>query len=159
MEGNHGLVVVYCIAIAQAGERQCAEVGGMDVGLGSMVEGDTEAVVAAVQDHCFVFGLDDIHQYWKEDNHLAVGDPREKAFAPLRTIFETPRKIERLWLAIVQRAAGRLGCSSSEIFLAAEKLQIYSRMPHLFDRRMHGRNCLGRDSYPAGPHNLPCPAT
>ena len=62
MEGNPDLVVVYCTAMARAGERQCAEVGGTDVGLGSMVEGDTEAAVAAVQDHCFVY---DIHRYWK----------------------------------------------------------------------------------------------
>ena len=130
----------------------------MDVDSGSMVGEDTEAAVAAVQDHCFVFVFHDIHPYWKEDDHLAGGDPLEKVFAPLRTIFGTPRRIERLWFAFSRKAAGRLGRSSSEIFLAVEKLQIYLRMPHLFDRRMHGRNCLGEDSYPAGPHNLPCPA-
>lgn len=70
MADIHDSVVVYCIAIAQAGERQYAEVGGMDVDLGSVVGGDTEAAVAAVQDHCFVFvAFHDIHPYWKEDGH------------------------------------------------------------------------------------------
>lgn len=152
-------MAVYCIAIALAGERQCAEVEDMDVDWGSMVEADTEAAVAAVQDHYFVSGLDNIHSYWREDSRSIVGDPLEKAFAPLRTIFETPRRIERSWFAIVQQAAERLGCSWSEIFLGAEKLQIYSRKPHLFDRRMHGHSCLDGCSYPAGPHNLPYLAT
>lgn len=131
----------------------------MDVGLGSMAEADTEAAVAAVQDHYFVSGLDNTHSYLREDSHLIVGDPLEKAFAPLQTRFETLRRIERLKFAFVQREIGRLGCSSSETFLAAEKLQICSRMQHLFDRRMHGRNCSAEQSYPAGRHNLPCLAT
>lgn len=128
----------------------------MDVGLGLMAEADTEAAVAAVQDHYFVSGLDNTHSYWREGSRSIVGDPLEKAFVPLQTIFETPQRIERSWFAIAQRAAVVLGCSSSETFLAAEKLQIYSRMPHLFDRRMHDRNCLDGYSCPAGPHNLPC---
>lgn len=95
MEDTHDWVVVYCIAIARAGERQCAEVEGKDVGLGSTVEADIEAGVAAVQDHYFVSGLDSIHSCWREDSRSIVGDPLEKAFAPLRTIFETPRNIEK----------------------------------------------------------------
>ena len=152
-------MVVCCIAIAQAGERQCAEVEGTDVDWGSMVEADTEAVVAAVQDHYFVSGPDNIHSYWEEGSRSIVEAPLEKAFAPLLTIFETPWRIERSWSAIVQQAVGRLGCSSSEIFQEAETLQRYSRMPHLFDRRMHGHSCSDGCSYPAGPHNLPCLAT
>ena len=149
-------MAVYCSATARAGERQCAEAEGMDVGLDSRVEVNTEAAVAAVQEHCFVFGLGNIRLYLTENSHSIVDDPRERAFAPLQTIFEPLRRMRRSWFASVQRAAGRCGCSSSETFLAAEKLQIYLRMPHLFDRRMHGRSCSDGYSYPAGFHNLPC---
>lgn len=128
----------------------------MDVDLGSMAEADTEAAVAAVQDHYFVPGLDNTHSYWKEDSRSIVGDPLEKAFAPLRTISETSRRNKRSRFAFVRRAAGALGRSSSETFPAAEKLQIYSRTPHLFDRRTHGRSCSDGCFYPAEPHNLPC---
>lgn len=44
-----------------AGEHQCAEVEGMDVGLDSTVEADTEAAVAAVRDHYSVSGLGNDH--------------------------------------------------------------------------------------------------
>lgn len=83
-------MVVYRIATALVDERQCAEVEGRDVGLGSMVEADTEAAVVAAQDHCFASDLDNIHSYWREDTRSIVGDPREKAFAPLQTISEKP---------------------------------------------------------------------
>ncbi len=53
-------MVACYIAIGLAGERQCAEVEGMDVGLDSTVAVDTEVVAAAVQDHYFVSDLDDI---------------------------------------------------------------------------------------------------
>lgn len=149
-------MVVCCIAIAPAGERQCAEAEGMDVDLGSTAEADTEAAVAAVQDRYFASDLDNTHSYWRKGSHSIVGDPPEKAFAPLQTIFETPRRIETSWFAFAQQAAGIFDCSSSETFLAAEKLQICSRTRHLFDRRMHDRNCLDGYSCPAGPHNLPC---
>lgn len=95
MEDNHDEVVVYCIATALAGEHQCAEVGGMAVDLDSTVEASTEVAVVAVQDHYFVSGLDNIHSHWREDSHSIVGDLLKKAFAPLRTIFETPQRIER----------------------------------------------------------------
>lgn len=131
----------------------------MDVGLGLMVEADTEAAVAAGQDHYFVSGLDNIHLCWRENSRSIVGYPPEKAFAPLQTISGTPRRIERSWFAIVQRAAGTLGYPSSETFLAVEMLQIYSRMLHLFDRRMHGRSYSDGHSYRAESHNLPCLAT
>lgn len=143
------------MALALAGEHQCAEVEDMDVGLGSMVEVNTEAAVAAVQDHYSVSGLDRIHSYSGEGSRSIAGDPLEKAFAPLRVVFETPWKTERSWSAFVQQATGKLGCSWSETFLAAEKHQKYSRMPHLSDKRMHGRSCLDGYSYPAGSHNLP----
>ena len=127
----------------------------MDVDLGSMAEADTEVAVAAVQDLCFVSGLDDIRSYWREGSHSIVGDP-QKVFAPLQTIFETPQRTERSWFGFVQRATGMFGCSSSETFQVVEKLQICSRMPRLSDRRMHDRSCSDGCSYPAGPHNLPC---
>lgn len=78
---------VYCIATVLAGERQCAEVEGMDVGLDSMAEADTEAEVAAVQDHYFVSDLDNIRSHWREDSRSTV-DYLQKVFAPLRTMFE-----------------------------------------------------------------------
>ena len=131
----------------------------MDVDSGSMVEADTEAAVAAGPDHYFVSGLDSIRSYWREGSRSIVGDPLWKAFAPLRTIFETPWRIEMSRFAFVQRVAGRLDYPSSGIFLAVEMLQIYWRMLHLFERRMHGRNCSDGYSYPAEPHNLPCLAT
>lgn len=95
MESNRDWVAVCCTAIALAGERQCAEVEGMGVDLGSMAEVDTEAAVAAVQGHYFVSDLDDIHLHWKEDSRSTVRDPPEKAFAPLPTIFEKPWRIEK----------------------------------------------------------------
>lgn len=139
-----------------AGERQCAEVEGMYVGLGSTVEADTEAAVAAVQDHCFVSGLGNAHSCWEKDIRSIVGDLQEQAFAPLWTNSETPQRIERSGSVFVRRAAGQFGCSSSGTFLVAEKLQKYLKMPHLFGRRTHGHNYLDGGSYPAGPHNLPC---
>lgn len=156
MEGNRDWVVVYYIAIALAGERQCAEVEGMGVDLGSMAEADTEAAVAAVQGHYFVSDLDDIHSYWKEDSRSIVRDLQAKAFAPLRTIFAMPWRIEKPWFAFVRQVAGKPGRSSSEIFLAAEKLQIYLRKRYLFGRRTHGHGCSDGYCYPAGLHNLPC---
>ena len=56
----------------------------MDVGLGSTVEADTEAAVAAVQDHYSVSGLGNDHSCWEKDIRLIVGDLQE-AFAPLWT--------------------------------------------------------------------------
>ena len=56
----------------------------MDVGLGSTVEADTEAAVAAVQDHYFVSGLENAHSCWEKDIRWTVGD-LQKAFAPLST--------------------------------------------------------------------------
>ena len=67
----------------------------MDVGLDSTVEVSTEAAVAAVQDHCFVSGLDNIHLYWRENSRLVVDGPRERAFAPLQMIFEPLRRMRR----------------------------------------------------------------
>ena len=147
-------MAVYCIAIALAGERQFAEVEGMGVDLDSMVEEDTEAAAAVVQGRCFVSGLYTSRSYRKDGSRSLVGDLPERAFALLRTIFEQPRRMARSRLAYVQWAAGRLGCSSSETSLAAEKLQIYLRMPHLFGRRLHDHNHSDVYSYP-GSHSLP----
>ena len=130
----------------------------MDVGLDLMVEEDTEVAVAAVQGHYFVSGLDKSRSYRKEESRSVVDVLPERVFALLRTIFEQPWRMERSRLAFVQWATGRLGCSSSETSLAAEKLQIYSRMPHLFGKRLHGHNCSDVYSYPVGSHSLPCPA-
>lgn len=61
-----------------------------------MAGADIEVAVAAVQDHYFVFGLDNIHSYWREDSRSIVGDPLGRAFAGLQTTtFETPWRIER----------------------------------------------------------------
>ena len=84
MEDNHGWAYVYYTAVVLAGEHRCAEVEGMDVGLGSTVEADTEAAVAAVQDHYFVSGLGNAHSCWEKDIRSIVGDLQE-AFAPLWT--------------------------------------------------------------------------
>ena len=92
-------MAVCCIATARAVERQCAEVEGMDVGLDSTVEADIEVAVAAVQDQYFVSGSGDIRLYWSEDSRSVVDDPRERTFAPLRTIIEPPRRMERPWFA------------------------------------------------------------
>ena len=140
MGDTHDSVAVCCIGIALAGERQCAGVEGTDVGWDLAVEADTEAAVAAAPDHYFVSDLDNIRLYWRKDSRSIVDDPQERVFAPLRTIFEPLRRMGRSWFAFDQRAAEKLGYSSSGTFLAAEKLQIYSRMPHLFGR-MHGRSC------------------
>ena len=149
-------MAVYCIVIAQAGERQCAEVEGMDVDLDSTAEADIEAAVAAVQDRCFVSDSDNTHLCWRQDNRSIADGPREGAFAPLLTISELLRKMERSCSASVQQAAGTYCWSSSETFLAVEKPRIYSKRPHLFDRKTHDRNCSDGYSYPAGSHNLPC---
>ena len=149
-------MVVYCIVIAPAGERQCAEVEGMDVGLDSKAEADIEAAVAAAQDRCFVSGSDNTHSCWRQDSRSIVHVPREGVFAPLLTIFELLRKMKRSCSASAQQAAGTRCWSSSETFPAVEKLRIYSKRPHPFDTKMHDRNCSDGYSYPAGSHNLPC---
>lgn len=147
-------MVVGCIAIV-AGERQCAGVEDMDVDLDSMVEEGIEAVVAAAQDHCSVFDLDNTRLYSREESHSIVGVPLEKVFAPRRTRSETSPTKGRSWYASVQWARGKLGCSSFEIALAAEKLRKCSRRPRLFGRKKHGRSCSDGYSYPAESHNLP----
>ena len=78
----------------------------MDVGLGSTVEADTEAAVAAVQDHCFVSGLGNTHSCWEKNIRSIVGDLQAEAVAPLWTELETPQRIERSWSVFVRRAAG-----------------------------------------------------
>lgn len=99
-------MAVLCIETARAAERQCAEVEGTDVGLDSTVGVDTEAAVAAAQDHCFAFGLENNHSHWMKYSRSIADDPQERTFSPLRTISESPRRIERPWLVYVRQAAG-----------------------------------------------------
>ena len=99
-------MAVYCIVIARAGERQCAEVEGMDVGLDSTVEADIEAAVAAVQDRCFVSDSDNTHLCWRQDSRSIVDVPQEGAFAPLLTIFGLLQKMERSCSASAQQVVG-----------------------------------------------------